>query len=358
MSKIPPTSPAVLTALLHKVEGQPEAMLRLAGLMRSNGDGAEALRVARRAMALASADPLVMQLGREFMSGGVPEWHFVLVRDEVRNRAYDAALRRAMRPGMRVLEIGTGSGILAMMAARAGAAQVITCEMNEIVAETARTNIARNGYADRVRVIGKNSADLDVDRDLGGRMDLLVSEIVDNDLLSENILPVQEHAVRALLKPGAPVIPPRGVIRIALAENSTQKHAPVGMVDGFDLSAMEEWRAPVLSLKNTDSGIALRSAAADLFSFSFDSAQYTPPARRSLTLEATGGRADGILQWIYLPMDDQTSYENAYGSPHFSCWSMRFFPFSVPIETRAGDAIAVTGAHDRHYVRIWLDGRA
>ena len=44
--------------------------------------------------------------------------------------AYDAALRRAIRPGCRVLEIGTGSGLLAMMAARAGAAQVVTCERN------------------------------------------------------------------------------------------------------------------------------------------------------------------------------------------------------------------------------------
>jgi type II protein arginine methyltransferase len=114
---------------------------------------------------------------------------------------------------MRVLEIGTGSGVLAMMAARAGAAEVLTREINPIVAETARANIARNGYADRVRVIDKHSDKLDVQHDLGERMDLPVSEIVGNDLLCENILPAQERAVRDLLKPGAPVIPARGVSR-------------------------------------------------------------------------------------------------------------------------------------------------
>ncbi|MEI9997150.1 MAG: 50S ribosomal protein L11 methyltransferase [Rhizomicrobium sp.] len=355
MSNPPPSRAPALAALLRKVEGNPEAMIRLAGLMRGDGQGDEAHRLVRRAMALAPADLRIVQLGREFLSDSVPKWHFVLVRDEVRNRAYDAALRRAIRPGMRVLEIGTGSGILAMMAARAGAAEVITCEVNPIVAATARTNIARNGYADRVRVIDKHSGKLDVEHDLGGRMDLLVSEIISNDLLAEDVLPAQEQAMRELLKPGAPVIPARGVIRVALAENSLPKHASVGIVDGFDLSAMEDWRAPVLTVKNTDAEFALRSAPADLFTFAFDRAEHTPAERRSATLRATGGRANGIVQWIHLTMDDVTTYENAPGSAHFSCWAMRFHPFLAPLETRAGDAVTIHGAHDRHRVRVWLE---
>ena len=349
----PPLDPTI-AALLRKIEGQPEAMLRFAKLLRDKGQGEDAHRLAHRALALARTDPRINQLGREFLSGGVPDWHFSLVRDEVRNRAYDAALRRAIRPGMRVLEIGTGSGILAMMAARAGAAEVITCEMNPIVAETARLNIARNGYADRIRVLGLHSDKLDAEHDLGGRMDLLVSEIVSNDLLAEDILPAQERAMRDLLKPGAAAIPACGVIRVALAENSLAKHAPVGNVDGFDLSAMEDWRAPVLSVKNTDGGIALRSAPDDLFAFAFDRAQYTPPEQRSLTLRATGGRANGIVQWIRLAMDGATTYENAPDTTHYSCWAMRFYPFPASVESRAGDAITIHGAHDRHQVRIWI----
>lgn len=64
----------------------------------------------------------------------------------LRELAIEAAV-----PGKVVLDIGTGSGLLAMMAARAGAARVIACEMNAAVAETARRIIAANGLADRMR---------------------------------------------------------------------------------------------------------------------------------------------------------------------------------------------------------------
>ncbi len=55
----------------------------------------------------------------------IPRWHFDMVLDEQRNHAYDAAIKRAVElrragenNGVKVLDIGTGSGILSLMAAR------------------------------------------------------------------------------------------------------------------------------------------------------------------------------------------------------------------------------------------------
>jgi len=45
-----------------------------------------------------------------------PEWHFNIVQDSLRNETYARALNRFVRPGMLVLEIGTGTGLLAMLA--------------------------------------------------------------------------------------------------------------------------------------------------------------------------------------------------------------------------------------------------
>lgn len=354
MTEIAQIRGPALEALLKKVEGQPEPMLRVAALMRKGDKEEEALALVRRAMALAPDDPLVRHLGREFLSAGVPDWHFLLVRDTVRNDAYETALRRAIRPGMRVLEIGTGSGILAMMAARAGAAEVVTCEMNPTVAETARRIVAQNGFADRVRVIGKHSGKLDAVKDLGGRMDLLVSEIVSNDLLGEDVLPAHEHAVRDLLKPGAQVIPARGTIRVALAECRDGKFAPMAKISGFDLSAMQEWQAPVDRIKRMSDQVSLRSAPADLFTFDFGCPSHTAAQTHSVTTRATGGTANGVLQWIHLAMDEMTDYENEPGKKDYSCWAMRFYPFDGPVETREGDAVTIHGAHDRHRVRVWM----
>lgn len=343
-------------ALLAKIEGQPEPMLRLAAVMRKDGHTEQADAVARRAVALAPDDPRIKVLGRSFFGDSVPDWHFSLVRDTVRNAAYDAALRRAIRPGMRVLEIGTGSGILAMMAARAGAAEVVTCEMNPTVAETARKIVARNGFADRVRVIGKHSDKLDANADLGGRMDLLVSEIVSNDLLAEDVLPTHERAMRDLLKPGAAVIPARGSIRVALAwADNREKTTPVGLVDGFDLSPMEEWRAPDRVIKSLTENVALRSTPGDLFTFDFACPAHTPGQSRSVSCRATGGTANGIVQWIRLAMDDATDYENEPQSGRYSCWAMRFYPFDAPVDAPDGTPFTVHGMHDRHNVRVWLD---
>src|SRR5215813_204597 len=54
--------------------------------------------------------------------------------------------------GKRVLEMGTGSGMLAMEAARRGA-QVVAADINPAAVSCARENAARNGLATRVTVI-------------------------------------------------------------------------------------------------------------------------------------------------------------------------------------------------------------
>lgn len=128
----------------------------------------------------------------------VPGWHFVIVRDHARNEAYDRALRRAVTPQSRVLDIGAGTGLLAMMAARAGAAEVITCEQNAPVAEAAAEIIEANGFAGRVRLIAKHSSALDVERDLGGAVDVLVSEIVSNNMVGQGCLAVMEGSAHWL----------------------------------------------------------------------------------------------------------------------------------------------------------------
>ncbi|MEL7220183.1 MAG: 50S ribosomal protein L11 methyltransferase [Bacteroidota bacterium] len=44
------------------------------------------------------------------------------------------------------MDIGTGSGLLAMMAARAGAQEVVACEMNPLLAEAASQIVEQNGF--------------------------------------------------------------------------------------------------------------------------------------------------------------------------------------------------------------------
>lgn len=346
---------ARLMALVPSVEGRPLAQVNLARSVLALGHDDKARELAERAMASAPGDAQVLELAAEVLSHNIPEWHFDLVRDEARNAAYDAALRRAIRPGMKVLEIGTGSGILALMAARAGATNVVTCEASPAVAAMARANIERNGYADRIRVVVKHSSDLDVDTDMGGPADLLVSEIVSNDVLAERVLPVVEDARRRLLRPGATLIPARAVAKVALAQSQAVARSRIGVVDGFDLSALNRLAPPWWKLGVGDPDLSLSTEPGDLFAFDFQSDQVHRAGAASVTLTANGRPANCIAQWMELGMDSMTTYENQPKPGATSCWAVLAYPLNRPAVLHPGEQITIYGSHDRVEMRLWTD---
>src|ERR1044072_84243 len=80
----------------------------------------------------------------------IPRWHFEMLNDEKRNVAFEQALSRAITPETIVLDIGSGTGLLAMMAARAGARETITCEMVPQFAELTRGKTGVGGDGGRL----------------------------------------------------------------------------------------------------------------------------------------------------------------------------------------------------------------
>ena len=338
----------------------PDRALGLVSLARgvlARGHKAQARDLAEQALAAAPDDPHVRVLVAGVLSHGIPEWHFDLILDQARNDAYDAALRRAVRPGMKVLEIGTGSGILAMMAARAGAAEVITCEVNPAIAAVAQANINANGYGDRVRVVAKHSTKLDVDADMDGPADLLVAEIVTNDILGEDALRLKAHARAELLKPGAALIPAVATARIALAHSDQVERVRVGVTDGFDLSALSRLAPPRWRLAVGSDSLVMRSDPADLFSFDFRSAPAREPDETAtVVLKAEGaGPANCVIQWLELRMDSEIVYENCPRVGARSCWGILTHPFRRTEFLEAGTPVAVSGTCSANAIQIWTD---
>ena len=80
------------------------------------------------------------------------EVHRTMIRDRVRTEAFRRAIDSVVRPGDIVLDVGAGSGILSVFAARAGAARVYAVEQTS-VAVLAQELAAANGVEEIVHVI-------------------------------------------------------------------------------------------------------------------------------------------------------------------------------------------------------------
>jgi protein arginine N-methyltransferase 7 len=174
----------------------------------------------------------------------VNDFHYAMINDRPRNEFYRECLRRAITPGESVvLEIGTGSGLLAMLAARLGAKKVVAIEASPHMAALARRNVQANNLDETITILEALSTELDADdirKALGVSTrrevsisaqtsgetkpftadlpDVLVSELFGTLLLGESALEYLKDARERLVRPQCRIVPPRGRQLAALVE--------------------------------------------------------------------------------------------------------------------------------------------
>ncbi|MFE3325123.1 50S ribosomal protein L11 methyltransferase [Streptomyces sp. NPDC059176] len=300
--------------------------------------------VAEQASAFLSAPPDSLSLDdfAQLARRNVPRWHFAMLNDTERNDALVTALQRGIPEGATVLDIGSGSGLLAMAAARAGASRVFTCEMNPLLAEVARNVVDAHGLSDVVTVIGRPSTELDPVRDLGGPVDVLVSEIVDCALIGEGLLPTVRHAREHLLVPGGVVLPSAARLYGRLvSSDAVLKLNQVTTAGGFDVSLMNALatRGHFPVRLNTWPHRFLSEAAPVLeFDLVRDSLE---PGERALALPATAdGEAQALVVWFELDMGNGITLSNPPDNPG-SHWMQGWIPLEKPVPTKAGETVAL-----------------
>jgi ribosomal protein L11 methyltransferase len=152
------------------------------------------------------------------------------------------ALEGLVRPSARVLDLGTGSGILAIAAARLGAASVLALDIDPMAVEAARGNVMANGVGDAVRV---EEGTLDEALAAGEGFDLIVANI------SGQVLEARSPLIAQALAPGGRILA-GGFLEDAL-DSLGRRLAALGLTV-VDVMAEGDWRSliarkePALSL--------------------------------------------------------------------------------------------------------------
>ena len=134
-----------------------------------------------------------------------------MLRDRVRTESYQNAIEKNPEAfqGKIVLDVGCGTGILSIFAARAGAAHVYAIDAAG-VATYAKEIVKQNGFADRVTVIRGKMEEVDLAAIAGDpdfRVDIIISEWMGYCLLYESMLKTVLDARDRWLKPDGLVLP-------------------------------------------------------------------------------------------------------------------------------------------------------
>lgn len=257
-------------------------------------------------------------------------YHIEMLRDVHRMDAYERAIRRLVRPGDVVLDVGAGTGILSLLAARRGAKSVHAVE-SMAIAELARTLAQANGLDDRITVHRADARALDPVE----RVDLLVSDCMGRFLVDDGMIAAIAAAGR-WLKPTGVCCPSR--IDLLLA--------PVG---GVRLRGVEAFREPFYGLDLSPAravaldycyhgvfGPEMLLAAAEHF-HRWVLPEPPAPFHRALRWRLErAGELKALLGWFSAELADGIVLDSGPG--RHSHWGQYVFPVE-PVAVQPGDVL-------------------
>uniref|UniRef100_A0A8C9TUM5 Protein arginine N-methyltransferase n=1 Tax=Scleropages formosus TaxID=113540 RepID=A0A8C9TUM5_SCLFO len=305
-----------------------------------------------------------------------------MLHDKDRNEKYyrgiRAAVERVKARGEQavVLDIGTGTGLLSMMAVSAGADYCYAVEVFRPMAEAAVCIVERNGFSNKIKVINKHSTEVTVG--LGGDMEtranILITELFDTELIGEGALPSYEHAHLHLMQEGCEAVPHRATVYAQLVQAdqlwSWAQLQPIE-VTGFKLLPPPAVRrcagAPSvcdiqLSQVPPESFTPL-SPLCTMFSMEFSKPVSSTPQSHSCRFVAqASGQAQVVLSWWDIDMDPKGTivctlaprwtYDNPRCYPWRDHWMQSVYFLPAEERVMEGDECSLTVSHDDY--SLWF----
>jgi len=266
---------------------------------------------------------------------GVHDYDAMLA-DEVRSGAYVGAIARAVRPGDVVIEIGTGVGFFAVVAARAGARHVYAIELNPAIALGPEI-AAANDCADRITFVRGHSAHVT----LPERGDVLIEDLRGVLPLAGDHIPSVVDARARHLRPGATIVPVRDTLWAApceapasfRADHVKAGPAPFGIDRRVvDARVREHWHSARLTAEQ------LFAPPAQWGTIDFATVTSPDVAGRAEWTVQRAGSLEGVCVWFDTDLGFGCGYSNAPGCTP-TVHGQGLLPFARALDVGAGDRL-------------------
>jgi len=137
------------------------------------------------------------------------EYVYRCLADGERTLAFQAAIAEVVRPGDIVLDLGTGSGIMALFAARAGARKVFAVEIGDYLSKASQQTFVENGYGNTIVALHNDAQEVnlaDVEKP-----DVVICEMITTGLIGEMQGPVINSLKRSGVIDAQTLLVPAGI---------------------------------------------------------------------------------------------------------------------------------------------------
>jgi type I protein arginine methyltransferase len=256
-----------------------------------------------------------------------------MLSERPRVDAFVEALRRRVGPDTAVLDLGTGTGFFAVLAAKLGARRVVAIESDSVI-EVARDAARENGVFDRIEFFEGRSTDIDV----GERVDVVVADL-------RGVLPFLGDGIAAMLdardrflRPGGAILPGRDLLRACLVEQCARVQ---GYVDPWehDLHGVR-MRHALARLRRLPTKVRLRAEDLVAPERSIGVVDYAATSTADFVGSCTftvqqAARVAGVAVWFDADFGDGVGFSNSPSAPPL-IYAQLFFPCAQAFDAVAG----------------------
>ncbi|XP_076813930.1 protein arginine N-methyltransferase 7-like isoform X1 [Clavelina lepadiformis] len=311
-----------------------------------------------------------------------------MLHDHERNHLYYEAIKLAVESihkrgeKAKVLDIGTGTGLLSMMAAKSGADAVTAIEVFTPMAEVAKTVTRQNGFTN-IKILNKHSTEVTFgeDGDMKEKANIIVTELFDTELIGEGALSAYQHAHQFLMDENCIAVPHRAIMYVTIVESPTMRawhemkpiHIPRPgktsvvvkpndeMIQGPGVPAVHDIQLSQFPLNK----IKTITEPVEIFDFCWGNKTISDqPKGNVITIKnCKSGNAEVVLSWWDLEMDQHAkiilSTAPYWSHPTPSCmqwrdhWMQSVYFLPNPCQCDEGGTLYLKANHDAY--SLWFD---